>query len=230
MLKKLGLGIAVILFSSIAFSADNEFPLDGDPFEHFIGYKDLKQGDGFPPSINEIIDNFGKKSTLEVAQPQIVSFNINDNPNNSMKVKSVSGINFYTIDTNQNQKVVFRSDKYEVRYSVDVGYFYTAEIAFKHNPRFSLKEQEKFLTEKMLGYFKDNGFIEVQKMFGLVKNNVYKKGNITIVMSTETSNRINKWVVTVFNDDVKKEVEEKQNSSLNKNINENFKEIDAFLK
>lgn len=84
------------------------FPPDSDPFEHFIGYKNLKQGDGFPPSINEIIDNFGKKSTLEVAQPQIVSFNINDNPNNSMKVKSVSGINFYTIDTNQNQKVVFR--------------------------------------------------------------------------------------------------------------------------
>ena len=82
----------------------------------------------------------------------------------------------------------------------------------------------------MLGYFKNNGFVEVQKMFGLVKNNVYKKGNITIVMSTETSNRINNWVVTVFNDDVKKEVEEKQNSSLNKNINENFKEIDAFLK
>lgn len=230
MLKKLGLGIAVILLSSIAVGADNEFPLDSDPFEHFIGYKDLKQGDGFPPSINEIIDNFGKRSTLEVAQPQIVSFNINDNPNNSMKVKSVNAINFYTIDTNKSQKVVFRSDKYEVRYSVDVGYFYTAEIVFQHNPIFNLKDQENSLTEKMIGYFKDNGFVEVQKMFGLVKNNVYKKGNITIVMTTENSNRINNWVVTVFNDDIKKEVEEKQNINLNKNINENFKEIDTFLK
>lgn len=230
MLKKIGLGIAVILLSSIAVGADNEFPLDSDPFEHFIGYKDLKQGDGFPPSINEIIDNFGKRSTLEVAQPQIVSFNINDNPNNSMKVKSINDINFYTIDTNKSQKVVFRSNKYEVRYSVDVGYFYTAEIVFKHNPIFSLKDQEIFFTEKMIGYFKDNGFVEVPKMFGLVKNNVYKKGNITIVMTTENSNRINNWVVTVFNDDIKKEVEEKQKISLNKNINENFKEIDTFLK
>ena len=230
MLEKIGLGIVVMMLSSIAISADNDNSIDNSSYEHFIGYNDLKKGDGFPPSINEIIDNFGKRNTLEVAQPQIVSFNVNDNPNNSMKVKSVNDINFYTIDTNKSQKVVFRSNKYEVRYSVDVGYFYTAEIVFKHNPIFSIKDQENFLTEKMIAYFKDNGFVEVQKMFGLLKNNIYKKGNITIVMTTENSNRINNWIVTVFNDDIKKEVEEKQKRSLNKNINENFKEIEAILK
>lgn len=237
MLKKLGLGLAVMMLSAVAIGAtsdavkeDKEFPLDYNPLSHVIGYKDTQNGEGFPPALTEITSAFGKRETVEVAVPQMVSFNVKDTLKNNIKVKVMDKVNVYTIPTKDSEIIEFNSNKYKVSYTVGVGYFYGAEVVLKYDPKFPVEDQEAFLNDKVLRYLEYNNFVEVKKWMGFVKNNVYTRGDITVVVTSEHQGRNNGVVVTVFDEEINKEVGSLFDTTISKDIKSNFKEVDSFLK
>jgi hypothetical protein len=236
MLKKLSIGLAVMMLSAVAIGSNSvgikeekDFPLNYDP-NAAIGYKDTQNGEGFPPSLTEITEGFGKRPTVEVATPKTVSINIKDNLKDNIKVTITDKANVYTIPTKDSEIVEFNNNKYKVSYTVGVGYFYGAEVVLKYDPKFPVEEQQVFLNDKVLRYLEYNGFKEVKKMMGFVKNNIYKRGDITVVVTSEYQGRNNGVVVTIFDEEINKEIGSLFDTTISKDIKSNFKEVDSFLK
>lgn len=236
MLKKIGVGLAVMMLSAVAIGSTSgdikevkDFPLNYDP-NAAIGYQDTKNGEGFPPSLTEITKGFGKRSTVEVATPPTVSINIKDKVKDNIKVTITDKANVYTIPTQDSEIVEFNNNKYKVSYTVGSGYFYGAEVVLKYDTKFSIEEQQAFLNDKVLRYLEYNGFKEVKKMMGFVKNNIYKRGDITVVVTSEYQGRNNGVVVTIFDEEINKEIASRFDTAISKDIKSNFKEVDSFLK
>lgn len=215
--------------NSVGIKEEKDFPLNYDP-NAAIGYQDTKNGEGFPPSLTEITKGFGKRPTVEVATPPTVSINIKDKVKDNIKVTITDKVNVYTIPTQDSEIVEFNNSKYKVSYTVGVGYFYGAEIVLKYDPKFSIEEQQAFLNDKVLRYLEYNGFKEVKKMMGFVKNNIYKRGDITVVVTSEYQGRNNGVVVTIFDEEINKEIASRFDTAISKDIKSNFKEVDSFLK
>lgn len=237
MLKKLGLGLTVMMLSAVAIGSttqdvekDKEFPLDYDPMTHIIGYKSTQNGEGFPPALTEITSAFGKRQKIEVAVPQLVSYNVKDTLKNNIKVKVIDKANVYTIPTQNSEIIEFNNNKYKVSYTVGEGYFYGAEVVLKYDQKFPIEDQQAFLNDKVLRYLEYNGFTEVKKWMGFVKNNVYTRGDITVVVTSDYQGRNNGVVVTVFDEEINKEVGSLFDNTISKEIKSNFKEVDSFLK
>lgn len=206
-----------------------DFHLNYDP-NVAIGYIDTKNGEGFPPSLTEITKGFGKRSTVEVATPPTVSINIKDKVKDNIKVTITDKANVYTIPTQDSEIVEFNSNKYKVSYTVGSGYFYGAEVVLKYDTKFFIEEQQAFLNDKVLRYLEYNGFKEVKKMMGFVKNNIYKRGDITVVVTSEYQGRNNGVVVTIFDEEINKDIASRFDTAISKDIKSNVKEVDSFLK
>lgn len=237
MIKKLGFTLALMLLSTISVSsesvnklADNEFPPDVDPFAHVLGYRALQKNEGFPPSISEITHNFGKRSTLETAVPIGVSIFLDAQRKKVIKSNIVENMVIYTIQTKDINIIEFNDNKYNVKYTVGAGYFYGATVLLRFNDKFSIEEQTAFLNDKVRRYLEYNGFNEQPKWLGLVKNNIYKKDDITVIVRNETSSINGGLLVTVFNEEINKEMASKYNKDISEEIKENFKDLDNFLK
>lgn len=237
MIKKLGLIISLMLCSAISAGVeqrnnlpDDAFPPDVDPFNHVLGYTATQKDEGFPPSISEITRNFGQRDSLEVAIPTGTGIIMTDKVEHIIKSNVVNKAVIYTIKTKDINIIEFNNNKFNVKYTVGSGYFYGAEVLLKFDQKFSTDEQTAFLNDKVRRYLEYNGFSEVPKLLGLVKNNIYKKDDLTVVVRTENNTNNGGVLITIFNEEINKEMAAQYNKDISEEIKTNFKDVDHFLK
>lgn len=236
MLKKLGLGLMVMLLSAIAFGStsvenknDKDFPLDYDPFANIIGYHEAEKGGGFPPAMSEIINQFGKVPTVRFATSNKELIKITNN----VSISSQKGFpTIYIIDTRENKTVVVNTQKYEVSYYVSDGYFYASQIVLKYDQKYSPEEQADFLSGKVQNYLTDAGFEDDSPwaIFGTKKTYKYKKDNIEITYVNSTRGSDKGLTITIVNKKVAAKAQENNAKVYNTEFKDKFKEVDGFLK
>lgn len=237
MLKKLGLGMVVMIMSAIAWGAssavnknDTDFPLDSDPFANVIGYNEAQRGGGFPPAMSQIINQFGKVPVVKFALNNKETVKITRNVS-SEKIDGYPTV--YIIDTQENKTVVIETEKYEVSYYVSDGYFYGAQIVLKYDSNYSDDEQTKFLGDKVQKYLIDAGFQENYRWFdfpSIDKMSKYEKGGVNVSYAPASKDDVRGLVIRVNNLKLTYAVQDISNQSYNKNLKDKFKEVDNFLK
>jgi len=253
MIKRLMIGMLAMSISVLALAStknDNDFPADSDPHEYAIGYKNAKNGSGYPPEISEIVSNVGKRDYFEVAInaektkgviAHVGLTNINLSQMTENQVYSVddiifikeNGISIIKVLTKGDLKNLLITDNdYAVTYKTGGGYFLMGIIETNYKPENSITEQKDYLTDKTRLYLKDKGYKENDAWYTMREYPTFVKDDIVIRLppTVYLRNSEKSFVITIENKKHSEKYKETQEVKYNTEFKDKFPRFDQILK
>lgn len=253
MIKRLMMAMLAMSMSVMATASTNNdpnFPADSDPHEYAIGYKNAKNGSGYPPEISEIVANVGKRDYFEVAintektkglKANVGLTNINLSDMNENQVYSVDNIIFTKVDGISIIKVLTKGDfkslviqdnDYTVTYKAGGGYFLMGIIETNYKPENSMTEQKEYLTGKTRLYLKDKGYKENDAWYTMRDFPTFVKDDIVIRLPPVVYFRASEksFVISIENKKYSEKYKETQEVKYNTEFKDKFTHFDQILK
>lgn len=253
MIKRLMIGMLAMSMSVLALAStknDNNFPVDSDPHEYAIGYKNAKNGSGYPPEISEIVSNVGKRDYFEVAintektkgvLAHIGLNHINLSDMNENHVTYIDDIIFTKVDGISIIKVLTKGDlknlvitdnDYTVTYKTGGGYFLMGIIETNYKPENSITEQKEYLTDKTRLYLKDKGYKENDAWYTVREYPTFVKEDIVIRLPPVVYQRTSEksFVITIENKKHSEKYKETQEVKYNTEFKDKFPRFEQILK
>jgi hypothetical protein len=244
MLKYAASILASLLISSFAFANDaDEFPEDG-PSREMTAY--IQGQSEFPPNIDYIISNLGKRDSFKVGVP-LGNISLKEDPilnnykiiskkeignNVIVEIDTTSRKSNFTQPTIQNQNYTISNKNYSLNYSYGYGYVVAANIAILSDSHETDDEYYKYTSEKISKLLMNKGFIEKKKFFDFSKYKVFEKDDIVILISDNSSMKRTNYsvLVSITNRKVVKEATESLEHNSKMYDNQKEKDIDRIFK
>jgi len=235
---------ASLLISIFAFANEaDEFPEDG-PSREMTAY--MQGQSEFPPNIDYIIANLGKRDSFKVGVPLDNIILKEDSILNNYKIISKKQIgnnviveidttskkSNFTQPTIQNQNFTVSNKNYSLDYSYGYGYVLAASIDIISDGNISDDEYYKYTSEKISKLLIKKGFIEKKQSFSFSKYKVFEKGDIVVLITDNSNIKANNYLVlvSITNKKVVKEAAESLEYNSKMYDNQREKDIDRIFK
>lgn len=244
MLKYILSIFASLLVSNLAFANEaDEFPEDG-PSREMAAY--MQGQSEFPPNIDYIIENLGKRDSFKVSVP-LGSISLKEDQvfnnykilskkqignNVVVEIDTTSKKNNFTEPTIQNQSYTVSNKDYDLHYSYGYGYVLAATIAIQSDSRTPDNEYYKYTSDKISKLLVNKGFVEQTKFFDFSNKKLFKKDDIVIMISDNCciGRSNNSIFVSITNTKTVKEATESLNHNLKNYDSQREKDIERIFK
>lgn len=234
---------ASLLISNLAFASEaDEFPEDGPSSEMIIEMQGQSQ---FPPNIDYIIKNLGKRDSFTVGVPaeslksqeniqsdifktKVISKKQIGN-NILVEIDTTSDKSNFTPLTIHNQIYNVNDDIYSLNYYYGYGYVVEANLMIKFDKNSPFDEQYKYLSNKISKMLVNKGYEQRTGLLFSDMNKEFKNENSKIVIS-KSGKHDEMLLIKFSNEEVIKQATESLNNKKLGYSNKQERDIDRIFK